>query len=405
MRVGEDTLGDYSGIYIYRLIMNRISTGIGRPGAKQLAGLSALCLLLLAAGCGDFFVYPGSTGNGSSTGSDFVYVANQTAKTLAAYSVASGALSPLSGSPYTLSFAPTAAVVNPANTMLFVAGADAGVGYIASYSISSNGALTLLNTSNTGLADPISMEVSPDGKWLIGLDGNGITLDEYQINAASGTLTLGNGQSYLIPKSVVVPRAIKISPGGNFIFAAIGTAGDLIFPFDTSTGTISNPTQLSLPSNVSDNALAVSPSGNTLYIARSGSNGGLAAYSISSTGVLQALTTNPYAAGSQPLAVVVTGNGNNVYVANQGDGTISGYTIASNSTATPTSGSPYSNASGPSGLAIDSSGKYLLSISNAGSPDLTLFAFDTATPGKLNLIASTSTGTDPTGPISIAATH
>ena len=398
-------MGDYSGTYICRLIMNRISTGIKGLRAKQLAVLAALGVLLLGAGCGDFFVYPGSTGSGSTPGSDYVFVANQTAKTLAAYSVASGALSPISGSPYSLSFAPTASAVNPANTMLFVAGVNAGTGHIASYSISSTGALTLLNTNNIGLAAPISMDVSPDGKWLIGLDGNGITLDEYQINATTGALTLGNGQSYLIPKSVVVPRAIKISPGGNFIFAAIGTAGDLIFPFDTGTGAISNPAQLSLPPNVSDNALAVSPSGNTLYIARSGSNGGLAAYSISSTGVLQSLTTNPYPAGSQPLAVVVTGDGNNVYVANQGDGTISGYTIASNSTATPTSGSPYSNASGPSGLAIDSSGKYLLSISNAGSPDLTLFAFDTAIPGKLNLIASTSTGTDPTGPISIAATH
>jgi len=387
--------------------MTRISTGIIGLRSKQLAGLSALGVLLLVAGCADFFVYPGSTGTGTGTkaGSDYVYVANHTTKTLSGYSVGSGALSPISGSPYTLSFAPNAAVVNPANTRLFVAGVDAGAGYIASYSISSTGALTLLNTTNTGLADPISMDISPDGKWLIGLDGNGITVDEYQINATNGTLTLGNGQSYLIPKSVVVPRAIKISPGGNYIFAAIGTAGDLIFPFDTTTGALSSPTGLSLPGNVSDNALAVSPNGNTLYIARSGSNGGLAAYSISSTGALQALTTNPYAAGSQPLAVVVTGDGNNVYVANQADATISGYTIASNSTATPTTGSPYSNASGPSGLAIDNSGKYLLSISNAGSPDLTLFALDTATPGKLNLIASTSTGTDPTGAISIAATH
>lgn len=384
-------------------MMNRISTGM--MSTKQFAGLSALGALMLAAGCRDFFTYPGSSGDGSSTGVDYVYVANQTAKTVAAYSLLSGSLSPISGSPYTLSFAPTAAVVNPGNTMLFVAGVNAGTGYIATYSIGSNGVLTLLNTNNIGFADPISMDVSPDGKWLIGLDGNGITLDEYQINATSGALTLGNGQSYLISDSVVVPRAMKISPDGNFIFAAIGTAGDLIFPFNTTTGALSSPDRLSLPANVSDNSLAVSPSGNTLYIARSGSNGGLAAYSISSGGVLDALTTNPYAAGSQPLAVVVTGNGNNVYVANQGDGTISGYTIASNSAATPTSGSPYSNASGPSGLAIDSSGKYLLSISNAGSPDLTLFALDTATPGKLNLVASTSTGTDPTGPISIAATH
>jgi len=196
-----------------------------------------------------------------------------------------------------------------------------------------------------------------------------------------------------------------VSPNGNFVFAALGTAGDLVFPFTTSTGVLSSPGRLTLPANVSDNALAVSPSGNTLYIARSGTNGGLAAYSVSSTGVLQAISNSPFTAGSQPFSVAVTSDGTGVYVANQLDSTISGYTIASSGSATATSGSPYTNVSQPSALAIDRTGKYLLSISNAGSPDLTLYSFDTTTTGKLNLVGSTSTGTDPTGPIGIAATH
>jgi 6-phosphogluconolactonase (cycloisomerase 2 family) len=94
-----------------------------------------------------------------------------------------------------------------------------------------------------------------------------------------------------------------------------------------------------------------------------------------------------------------------VYVANQLDSTISGYSIASAGTATATSGSPYSTVSGPTALAIDNTGKYLLAISHAGSPDLSLFSFDTTITGKLDLVSSTSTGTDPTGPIAIAATH
>jgi len=377
-----------------------------RRRAKLSAAIVAIGGLLLAAGCGDFFVYPGSSGgSGGTTGSNYVYVANQTSNTVAAYAVGTGTLTKISGSPYALSFTPTAATVNPANTVLFVAGVTGGVGYIASYSIGSSGALTLLTTNNIGLADPISMDVSPDGQWLFGLDGNGLTVDQYQINATNGTLTLGNGQTYVISNATIVPRGIKISPNGNFVFAAIGTAGDLVFPFSTTTGVLSSPGRLSLPANVSDNALAVSPSGNTLYIARSGTNGGLAPYSISSTGVLQSITTNPYAAGSQPFSVAVTSDGTGVYVANQLDSTISGYTIASNGTATATTGSPYSNVSAPTGLAIDRTGKYLLAISNAGSPDLTMFSFDATTTGKLNLVASTSTGTDPTGPIAIAVTH
>jgi 6-phosphogluconolactonase (cycloisomerase 2 family) len=87
------------------------------------------------------------------------------------------------------------------------------------------------------------------------------------------------------------------------------------------------------------------------------------------------------------------------------DSNISGYSIATGGTATAISGSPYGNTSQPTALVIDKTGKYLLAISNAGKPDLTLYSFDSTTTGKLNLVTSSSTGTDPTGPIAIAATH
>jgi 6-phosphogluconolactonase (cycloisomerase 2 family) len=128
-------------------------------------------------------------------------------------------------------------------------------------------------------------------------------------------------------------------------------------------------------------------------------------YTISSSGVLQSISGSPFAAGSQPFSVVARSDGTEVYVANQLDSTISGYSIASNGTATAISGSPYTNGSQPSALALDNSGKYLLAMSHNGSPDLTMYSFDATTTGKLNSVGSTSTGTDPTGPIAIAATH
>ena len=282
------------------------------------AGAAMVAIVLaLGTGCNGFFVYPGSTSTGSTTsGGDYVYVANQTTGTVAAYSVGSGALTSISGSPYALGFSPTALAINPANTIVFVAGATAGAGYIASYSIASDGSLTLLTNNSVGLADPVSMDVSPDGQWLIGLDGNGLTVDEYQIAASNGALTLATGQTYVISGATVVPRALRISPNANYVFAAIGTAGDLVFPFNTTSGVLSSPGRLTLPVNVSDNALAVAPGGNTLYIARSGTSGGLAPYSVSSAGVLQSLVTTPYAAGSQPFAVAVNSDGTGVYIAN-----------------------------------------------------------------------------------------
>ena len=374
-----------------------------RHRRADLFAVLTLGALLLGTGCQGFFVPETSSSSGGSTSGDYVYVANQTTGTLAAYSVGSGALTAISGSPYTLGFAPTAVAVNPADTIVFVAGVANGVGLIDAFSIGSSGGLTLLTQNNVGLGDPISMDVSPDGQWLIGLDGNGLTIDEYQINSSSGQLTLATGQTYVISNATVVPRGLKISPDGKFVFAAIGTAGDLVFPLNTTNGVLSSPGRLTLPANVSDNALAVSPNSGFLYIARSGSGGGLGVYTISSAGVLQEISGSPFTAGSQPFSVVVSSDGTDVYVANQLDSTISGYSIASGGTATAISGSPFNNTSQPSALVIDKTGKYLLAISHNGSPDLSLYSF--ASTGKLNLVESSSTGTDPTGPIAIAATH
>jgi hypothetical protein len=85
------------------------------------AAMVVMSALLFATGCPGFFVYPGSLTGGSSSTGDYVYVANGTAETLTAFSVGTGTLTEI-GSPFSLGFVPTSLVVNPANTIVFVAG-------------------------------------------------------------------------------------------------------------------------------------------------------------------------------------------------------------------------------------------------------------------------------------------
>ena len=372
---------------------------------------AAVSLLGMLAGCGSFFVYPGGSGGGGggTTTGDYIYVANATTNSLAGFSVGTGTLTAVAHSPYQLPFSPTAVAVNPANTILFVGGSS----FIYAYAINTNGSLSVLNSgSAVGISNVVSMDISPDGQWLIALDGNGATLDEFQINATTGQLTAVAGASYSIQNATVVPRSVKVAPNGQLVFIALGTAGDLVFTFNTSTGLLTSSQQLSTPSaTTSDNALAVSPSSNFLYIARSGTSGGLAVYSIGNAGALSAVSGSPFAAGTQPYAVALNNvsstqaAGANVYVANRGDSTISGFSVASSGTLTALSGSPYTSGAAVSALVADKSGSYLFASANGGSPDLTMYGFDTTTLGKLNLVTTTSTGTDPTGPIAIAGTH
>ncbi len=363
--------------------------------------------LALLTGCDGFFVKPGSSTGTSTTSGNVVYVANATAPTLAAFTVGSGTLTTVTGSPYSLGSAPTAVAVTPSNTFLYVGTSSV----IYGYSIGTGGALTALNSgSGVAIAAVASMVVSPDGGWLLVLDANGLTIDEYQINTSTGALSTAAGATLPTTGVTATAHQIAISPSignnQNYVFLALGLAGDLVYQFNYSTGLLTSLQALApIGTANSENALAVSPNGSYLYIARSGPNGGLAAYSIGTSGALTPLTGSPFAAGTQPYSVVVNKAGTDVYVANRTSGNISGYSIASGGTLTALTGSPYTSGSSVQALTLDQSGSYLLAASNGGSPDLTMYSFDSVTAGKLDISATSATGTDPVGPFAIAATH
>ena len=383
-------------------LLRRVAAGLG---------LAALCW---TTGCAAFWVYPGSSSSGSSsTSGDIVYVANGTAETVSGFVVGTGTLTAVSGSPVSLGFAPTALAVNPADSILFVAGSS----QIAAYSIASGGVLGSLSSGVTsGLTDVVAMDISPDGQWLFALNGSfasGVVMVyEFQIDSSTGVLTQEGGANISIPGATAASTAsaIKVSPvasnGQQYVFVALGTGGDLAIQFNTaaSSGALSNPTQMTLTSQyASDNALAVNASSTILYIARSNSSlaGAIASYSIGSNGVLTPVAQG--ATGVMPSAVVLNAAGTGVYVANRTGGNISEFstTTSGGLTLLGTIGS----GSLPIGLAVDSSGDYLLAAANGGSSDLTMYSFDSTTAGKLDLSAATATGTDPTGPVAIAATH
>jgi 6-phosphogluconolactonase (cycloisomerase 2 family) len=374
----------------------------------QVVSAISIWALSLTIGCGNFWVYPGSTSSSTGGSGDYVYVANGST-TLAGFSISSGSLTALTGSPFSLGYDPTAAAVNPADTILFL-GSNAA---IYAYSINaSTGALSVMNSGNAvGLATVNAMAISPDGNWLIALSviGSGVILEQFQINSTTGVLTQFSPSSYTTPV-VPTPRAIKFSPNGDYLLIALGTAGDLVYSFNTSTssGALSNPIYTgALTAPLNDSALATGSTDTIFYVARANSTsaGSVVEYSIGSGGT--ALTdVGSIAAGVQPYAMVVNKAGTDLYVANQSNNSISGYSIASSSgVLAAISTSPYTSGLGsdPSALAVDQSGDYLLAASLGGSPYLSMYSYDATTPGQLD--ASTSTSAGIIAPVAIAATH
>lgn len=383
-------------------------------GVPWLICLMAAVGVITLTGCSGFFPPVTSTPPPPGSTSSYAYVANTTGTaasgtnlatgTVTGFAVGTGTLTGVPSSPLILGYQPVAMAVTRDNKFLYVA----ALGNINVYAINSDGSLSVPSTgSGVAIVNVVSMDVSPDGQWLIALDGNSLVaqVDVFQINDTTGTLTsVGTGQQP-ISNAVIIPKMLKISPNGAFVFAAMGSGGDVVFNFDTSTGALLTSQALSVSSQTSDNGLAVDNASAYLYIARSGSGGGVRVFSIGSGGTLNEIAGSPFASGGQAYSVVVDNTGKYVYAANRANGTIYGYTIGTGGSLTAIAGSPYASGLLVSSLATDSSGDYLLAAANGGSPDLSMYSFDTTTPGKLDLATSTATGTDPTGAIAVALTH
>jgi 6-phosphogluconolactonase len=384
---------------------------------RRWAALSVSLVLPMALGCAGFFPDT-STTTGTTTATntgDYAYVASAyasgttTAYTLSGFSVGTGTLTALSGFPLTLPFAPTATAINPANTILYVG----GLGVIYGYTISSTGALTAIESNGSvalANANVVSMDISPDGQWLFALDSNGVAIDEFQIQAG-GLLASATGASYAVTNGgTVVPSSIRVSQNESSPWVAIslGTAGDQLFSFTTSTGAITFTTQVNPPTASSaDQALAFNAAGNTLYVVRSGTDAGLLPYTIGSNGSLAVVSGAPYALGSGPSSIVLDSTGTYVYVGDKVSGTISGFSIGSGGALTALSGSPYTSGTGVSSLGRDNSGKYVLATAVGGSPDVQMYSFDSTTAGKLDTSGTASTGDpyEPAGAVSVSLMH
>ena len=369
---------------------------------RRLVGLAFAGLIGLT-GCGGFFTKDNGTGTGtdggSTSGVNRAYVLASTAKTISGFSIGTGTLTAVPGNPLSDSFVPQAAAITPSGAYLYAA----GPGTINVFTVASDGSLSL--GTAVYIASVVSLAISPDGQWMLGLDTLNQVLDEWQINS-DGTLDTLTPVSYSTAGGVLTPRALTISPSGTSLFAALGTAGEAGFTFDTSTGVaVQTQTLAPLDSQTSDSALAVNSGSTLLFLARSGTSGGLSVYTIGANAALAGVAGSPYPLGTGASSIALEGTGKYVYVANRSDSTISGFLIGTGGVLSALTGSPFAAGNQVISLAFDSTGAYMTAASQGGSPDLTLYSLDATVPGKLDSVATTSVGTSPTGASLVVATR
>jgi 6-phosphogluconolactonase len=377
------------------------------PLRKVVAGLVvAGCAAL--TGCGNFFVYPGSTSTSGSTsgGADLAYVSNSASGStyINGYVVSSGTLAAATGSPYSLGYSPAAMVVSRNDGFLYIASDSAlSAGAIYGYSIGTGGALQILDSGAALLSENVAaLAVSPDGQWLFALDADGITLEEYAINSSTGALTFENTYGVAgAANGIVTPVSVKVAPSGDFILCALGTGGLVTFPFDTTTGAAGPGDSLVSPGTASSGYYAIAIDGNNnIYAA---GTVGLQVFTSTTAGVPTLVDNTAYATGSGPRSMVLNSGYTDVYTGNQTDGTITEDSIATGPVLTAITGSPVTAPTTVSALGLDNSDKYILAAGFNGTSGLQLYTISAT--GALTESGSAPTGTNLAIPTVVAMSH
>lgn len=375
---------------------------------RGVAVFLALCALTAGCGSGKFFVptcqeqgnCTSGGGGGNGTYDSYAYVANATTGSIALFAIPTGTFTSLTAATTALGAAPSAIAGTPSGTFLYLATA---AGPTLVYTIGTNGVLTLGNSGNpvvtTGFA-PTSMVVDPSGNFLFIVSSTSPVLFEYQINTSTGTLTAINGQGTALDSGT--PKQVYVTPNDAAVYVALSGGGVDTFAFNSSTGALSNQQHLTVrTAGAGDNAIAADNNSAYLFVGEAGT--GIRAFSIGATGGLSEISGSPFAQSQLgPSSIIVDPTNTYVYVANRTSNNITGYSLATSGALKALSSSPFTTGATPVAMALDSTGTYLFVINNGGSPDLQVFSFDATVGGKLDSVTTASTGTDPTGPISLA---
>ncbi len=269
--------------------------------------------------------------------------------------------------------------------------------------------------SNYGIVDPY-------GRFLYVLDsgsGSGTnpngTIYGFTINQTTGALTpIGAVTAYTT--NVNNPIDVVIDPTGSYMyvtnaFDSTGTptgAGTVAeYSIDPTTGNLTPLSTPTIPTGNVPEFEAMDPTGTYLFVANDG-DGTFSSYTLGTGGVLTQTTNATTVTGAQSvLNLVVSPNGSYIYVLDAGNptatppasttGQVYGFALASGvPSSTPISGTPVATGVAPTGIAIDDSGSLLaVDNSNLGNTPGTISLFTIGASGGLTAQTAVNAGTSP----------
>jgi len=304
-----------------------------------------------------------------------------------------GVLNQLVGSPISAGSAVESLAIHPSGKYLYAA--NSGSNNISLYTISSAGALTEVTPRTNAGTSPTLLVMDASGSFLYAANSGSFDISVFSINASNGALTVveqTGGASAPIGLSAI---NMALTPSGNALYVTGQGQQGWIEAFPVSQGVLGVPVAGS-PFLAGNNpyGLAIDSTGTHLYTANKQDNS-ISEFTINGNGSLSAVSGSPIGeAYTAPVCLLIDKSGKYMYVANQGSANVAAYSIGSDGGLTLLTGSPFSAGSQPSFIAADSSGNYVF-VGNQSSSAIQSFSLTTNS-GALTAVGTYAVSATPT---------
>lgn len=236
-----------------------------------------------------------------------------------------------------------------------------------------------------------SLVLHPSKKYMYAANSGQNNVSMFTLST-TGTITEGTRTN-----TGTAPTVMVMDSAGTFLYVGNSASFDIsVFSIDPSTGALTPVAQSNggtVGIGMQPLNMRLAPSGKILYVTGSANTGVVQAFAVNA-GVFsnQPIPGSPYTTGNGPSGLAIDSAGKFLYTANKIDNSISEFQINSDGSLTPLPNSPLGETgSGPVALLIDNSGKYMYVVNNESPGNL--LAFSIGSDGSLTLISNSQFGT------------
>lgn len=370
------------------LMMDRILPGL----------LIASTLMWLGCGSGGSGSPPVMVGGGGGTPQTGtpVYVTNGNNGSVSAYQLDSttGLLQRISTSPVsTGGSSPDSIATDPAKKFLLVANSSSANTAVFGVNASTAALTPVAGSPFAATSNEIRLAVHPNGKFVYALTGTPAQIEGFSFDSTAGALSPLSG--FPISLNASGEMGLAISPNGGFLYTSNPNT-DLITSFVISSAGALTVLATTTPAKGSPVYLNFDTTGSFLFATNIGSqlaSGSVSEFNVSPTGALTEVSGSPVPAGATPVSAVFSRGV--LYVVNQTSATLSAFALNNTSgQLTEIMGSPYTVGTRPVFAATAVDGKFLLVTNSASGNGGSISVFSVASNGTLTPVSGSPFQTD-----------